>query len=172
MTNILQTDRLFLREIQLSDAEDLFELDADPLVHRYIDKKPVQSKEQVIEAIHFIRKQYRENGIGRWAVVDQHSGECIGWCGLKFFREPLNNLVNIYELGYRFKHKHWGKGYATESAKAVVGYGFDVLNLENIYAMTDPENLDSRHVLEKLGFQFVELFKNGDDLLTWYFYGK
>ncbi|MBE8713034.1 GNAT family N-acetyltransferase [Sphingobacterium hungaricum] len=172
MTYILQTERLFLREIQLIDVDDLFEMDSDPEVHQYIDKKPVQSKEEVIETIHFIRKQYQENGIGRWAVIDQSSGECVGWCGLKFFRERLNKQANIYELGYRFKRKHWGKGYASESAKAVVNYGFEVLDLEKIYAITDPENSGSRHVLEKLGFQFVELFKDGDDLLTWYSLAK
>jgi len=64
--------------------------------------------------------------------------EGIGWAGLKYFREPLNKHVNFYELGYRFKRKHWGKGFATEASTAILDYGFKNLNADKIYAITDP----------------------------------
>lgn len=113
----LETQRLLIREIELTDIDDMFEMDSDPEVHKYIDQKPVTSKEEMVKVIEMLQKQYAENDIARWAVVDKTSGEMVGWCGLKFFREPLNGLVNVYEHGYRFKQKHWGKGYATESSK-------------------------------------------------------
>lgn len=88
----------------------------------------------------------------------------IGWCGLKFYREPLNGLVNIYEHGYRFKQKHWGKGYATESSKAIIDWGFKNLNTEIIYAITHLENKASMHVLTKLGFELKEVFQYDENL--------
>ncbi len=158
MEPIVETERLILRKIGMQDLEDLFEMDADPAVHQYIDNDPVTSKEQISKVIDMINRQYDENGIGRWAVVDKQTNECVGWCGLKYFREPLNNHSNIYELGYRFKQKHWGKGYASESAAAMVTYGFATFDIATLYAMTHPENTNSIKVLQKLGFKLIEQF--------------
>ena len=64
-----ETERLLLREIQLTDVAGFFELDSDPEVHRYLGSAPVQNNQQIVEAIQFIRNQYINNGIGRWAVI-------------------------------------------------------------------------------------------------------
>lgn len=61
----LETERLNIREIELSDVDDMFEMDSDPEVRKYIDQSPNQKKEEITEAINFIRNQYKENGIGR-----------------------------------------------------------------------------------------------------------
>lgn len=155
----LETERLLIREIQETDLEDFFEMDSDPAVHVYIDQSPVKSKEEMAEIIQLIQKQYVENGIGRWAVLDKETGEMLGWCGLKFYREPLNGHSNIYEHGYRFKQKHWGKGFATESSKTILKWGFENLNIHHIYAITDPNNNNSMHVLGKLGFELKGTFE-------------
>lgn len=165
---ILETNRLFLREIEASDENDLFELDSDPEVHLYIENNPVTSIEQIRAVIEMLQKQYRENGIARWAVIDKQTLECIGWAGLKYFAYPLNNHSDIYELGYRFKKKHWGLGYATESSKAILKYGFESLNLDTIYAITNPENSNSRKVLSKLGFEHKEVFDYEGDPTDWW----
>ncbi|MFM7154149.1 MAG: GNAT family N-acetyltransferase [Bacteroidota bacterium] len=165
---LAETERLLLRELDFSDEKDLFEMDSDPEVHRFIDKQPVKTPEEVRKVIIMIRKQYQENGIARWAVTEKATGECIGWSGLKFHRNPLNNHVDIYELGYRFKRKHWGKGYATESSKAVIEYAFRHLPVTTLYAITDPDNTQSRRVLEKLGFVLTEIFDYDGVATTWY----
>lgn len=165
---MLQSPRLILREIQLADAEDLFEMDSDAAVHRFIENKPVTKIEEIHQVVEILQKQYKENGIARWAVEDKISGECLGWCGLKFFREPLNGHANFYELGYRFKQKHWGKGYATESARAVLEYAFKNLPIDTIYAITHPENVNSKNVLFKLGFRYVETFNYDGDATDWF----
>lgn len=167
MKTIIETERLLLREIEWTDENDLFEMDADPQVHLYIENKPVTSIDQIREVIRMLQKQYRENGIARWAVVDKQSKECLGWAGLKYIREPLNNHIDFYELGYRFKRKHWGKGYATESSKAIVDYGFANLDTHAIYAITDIRNTNSKKVLEKLGFDHLEVFDDEGDLTDW-----
>jgi len=69
MNVFAETERLLLREIDYEDEAALFELDSDPEVHRYVGNKPVQSIEQIQLVIGFIRQQYLDNGIGRWAVV-------------------------------------------------------------------------------------------------------
>lgn len=168
METIIETERLLLREITHQDINDLFEMDSDPEVHRYIENKPVTSQQQIADAIQMLRRQYKENGIARWAVVDKKTGECLGWAGLKYFREPLNHHSNFYELGYRFKQKHWGKGYASESSKAILDYGFSHFDIPSIYAITHPDNEDSIKVLKKSGFEFIEVFDYDGDPTNWF----
>lgn len=161
MKIILETDRLLIREISICDTDDLFEMESDPLVHKYIENKPLKTKEEATGVIEFLNLQYKDNGIARWAVIEKQTGRCIGWSGLKYYRELLNNHINFYDLGYRFKAKHWGKGYATEAAKAIVAYGFNNLNISVIYATSHPENAESIKVLKKLGFTHTETFDGG-----------
>jgi len=168
ITLLLETERLILRELEYTDQSDLFEMDSDPQVHLYIENNPVKSIDEITKVIATLKKQYAENGIARWAVVDKVTNECIGWAGLKYFREYLNNHVNFYELGYRFKRKHWGKGFATESSTAILDYGFKTLNVDKIYAITDPKNINSKKVLTKLGFELQETFDYEGDLTDWF----
>lgn len=158
MRILLETERLILRELAYTDENDLFEMDSDPEVHLYIENNPVKSIDEIQEAIKMLKRQYEERGIARWAVVDKLTNECIGWSGLKYFNQPINNHNNFYELGYRFKKKHWGKGFATESSIAILDYGFKNLGVDTIFAIADPKNLNSKKVLTKLGFNFQETF--------------
>ena len=128
-------------------------MDSDPEVHRYINNDPVSSIAQIRAVIKMLQQQYKDNGIARWAVVDKLSNECLGWCGLKYFTETANGHSNFYEHGYRFKQKHWGKGYATEASRAVLQYGFAHFGMETIYALTDIDNVTSKNVLKKLKFE-------------------
>ena len=164
----IETERLILRELEYADQNDLFEMDSDPEVHLYIEKSPIKSIDEIISVIEMLKNQYHENGIARWAVVNKVTHECIGWAGLKYFRKPLNNHINFYELGYRFKRKHWDKGFATEASTAILDYGFKNLNTDKIYAITDPKNVNSKKVLTKLGFDLQETFDYDGDLTDWF----
>jgi len=168
MQKNIETERLILREFEYSDKNDLFEMDSDPKVHLYIENNPVKTIDEITKIIEILKKQYQEYGIARWAVVDKVTNECVGWSGLKYWSEPLNNHNNFYELGYRFKRKHWGKGFATESSMAILDYGFKNLNVDSIYAITDPENVNSKKVLTKLNFDFQETFDYNGDLTNWF----
>jgi ribosomal-protein-alanine N-acetyltransferase len=154
----LVTERLILRELLPTDAERLFELDSNPEVHKYLGNNPITAIEQAREVIANIRLQYVENGIGRWAVIEKSSGNFIGWSGLKFIKEYENNHINFYDVGYRLMPKYWGKGYATESAKAAIEYGFTKLNLNEIIGTANVDNIKSRRALEKCGLVYVEQF--------------
>lgn len=165
---ILQTERLTIRALNFTDDNDIFKMDSDPDVHRFIDNNPVKSITQTREFIEEIQNQYKENGVARWAVVCKETQECVGWAGFEFFKTPVNNHVNFYELGYRFKKKHWGKGYATESCRAIIEYGFEQLNIHTIFAITYPKHVNSQKVLNKLGFKKVNDFMYGRDLMHWF----
>lgn len=93
-----ETERLILREILPSDIDGMFELDSDPEVHKYLGNKPVTTREQISDAINFIRQQYIDNGIGRWAIIDKKTNDFIGWTGLKFVTELTNNHKIIMTL--------------------------------------------------------------------------
>lgn len=157
-----ETERLILREIFAEDAERLFLLDRDPEVMKYIGVPVVQKISETEEIIRKIRKQYEENGIGRWAVIEKQSNLFIGWSGLKILTEPINGYSNVYDLGYRFLPETWGKGYATETCNFFVDYSFNKLKLPVIYAHAHCGNTASNQILQKIGFQQKEKFV--DDL--------
>ena len=167
----LETERLILREILDSDLNDMFELDSNPEVHKYLGKEPIRSIEESQNIIDGIKKQYQERGIGRWAAIEKTSGNFIGWSGLKFNtgdKEALGDKRDFYDVGYRFIPRYWGKGYATESALAAMDYGFKSLHLETIVGAAETGNIASNKVLKKIGLQFVELFPLDNVMINWY----
>ena len=168
MKILVETERLILRELEYTDENDLFEMDYDPEVKLYIENNTLKSIDEISKVIEIIKGQYKENGMARWAVVDKLTNEFIGWSGLKYFNKPLNNHNHFYELGFRFKKKHWGKGFATDSSTAILDYGFANLNVDKIFAITNPENVNSKKVLSKLGFNFQETFDYEGDPTDWF----
>ncbi|MFD2870957.1 GNAT family N-acetyltransferase [Mucilaginibacter ximonensis] len=154
----IETERLILRQLTPADALGMFELDSDPLVSKYLHQKPFTSIDQAREVIDYILQQYHDYGIARWAVIEKETNQFIGWSGLKLITEPINNHINFYDIGYRLISRFWGKGYATESARPALQYGFDVLQANTIYGMCAVENTASANVLQKIGLQYVEDF--------------
>ncbi len=159
MSIIIETERLLLREILDTDLEGMFTLDNNPNVHHYLGKNPILTIDKSQDYINNIRKQYLENGIGRYAVILKETNQFIGWCGIKYITEPENGHVNFYEIGYRFIEAFWGKGFGYESAKAWLDYGFNTMNIKTIYASAHVDNKGSRHILEKLGMQTKNEFE-------------
>ena len=155
----LETERLILRDLISNDVDGLFELDSNPNVHTYLGNKPFENIVQIREVIKAIQQQYCENGIGRWAVIDKKTKDFIVWSGLKLVTEKINNHIGFYDLGYRLIEKYWGKGIATETANATLEYAFTKLNLTEVYAMCDIENIGSKNVLEKAGLSLIESFE-------------
>jgi [ribosomal protein S5]-alanine N-acetyltransferase len=163
MKQILDTGRLYLREFTLDDAQNFIDLNSNPRVVKYTGDGPIESLEKAREILTTITFPQYKNKLGRWAVHLKATDEFLGWCGLKFI-EQLNEI----DLGYRFFEKQWGKGYATESAKAVLDYGFRVLDLNEIVARAAIENTNSHKVLKKLGLQFEkEGEEHGDKIFKY-----
>lgn len=147
MSIFLETGRLLLRAGVENDAALLRELDSDPEVMRYLSSKPTPLS--VIEAevlLRFLRAE-----AGSWIAIERASGEFIGWFALE-------GSGGEAELGYRLKRLAWGKGYATEGARALVAKGFAELGLSRIWGQTMAVNARSRRVMEKAGLRYVRTF--------------
>jgi len=163
-----ETERLILREILPSDIDGMFELDSDPEVHKYLGNKPVIDRDQISKVIDFIRQQYIDNGIGRWAIIDKKTNNFMGWTGLKFQTDLTNNHKNYYDLGYRLIKKYWGQGIATETAIVSLQYAFEQLKTNEVYAMANCENVGSNKILRKVGLNFIESFDLDGIEHNWY----
>ena len=149
---VIETERLYLKEFSLSDAESMYALNLDLEVLKYTGDEPFNSIE---EARDFIEnyKQYQLYGFGRWSVFIKERNEYIGWCGLKYTEDK-----NEYDIGFRFLKEHWNKGFATETAAACLNFGFENLQIDRIVGRAMSVNFASIKVLEKIGMQFNREF--------------
>lgn len=157
--NILQTGRLNLRKVSLDDAEFIVELLNDSAFLRFIGDKGVRTTE---DARQYIltgpMDSYERHGFGLWLVELKGSNTRIGICGL-LKRDTLSDV----DLGFAFLPQYRSKGYAFESATAVMEYARTVLGLRRVVAITDDDNAGSIRVLEKLGMSFDRMIKLSDE---------
>ena len=151
MKTHIETERLLMRDLIDDDLQGMFAMDSDAEVHKFLGNKPITTLAEAQKILDFIKQQYIENGIGRWAVVEKGSGEFIGWSGFKLITDIVNGRTQYYDLGYRFLKKYWGKGYASETAFACLTNGFEKLNFKEIVGIADVEHIASNAVLEKIG---------------------
>lgn len=166
MDLIIETERLILRPLEIADAEALFAMDKNPNVHKYLWQKPTQDLSESIKIIEMVQKQYAENKIGRFATILKETGEFIGWTGIKFVNDHIENgKTNFYDYGYRLVEQFWNKGYATEASKAWLEYGFNQMNLQEMNAYTHAENGASNHILQKVGFNFMENYPDNEGII-------
>lgn len=125
----------------------MYRLNADPEVIRYTGDPPFDSVEAAQDFINSY-DHYQKYGMGRWTVLRKDTGTYLGWCGLK------QHDAGYVDIGFRFFRAEWGKGYATEAARACLTYGFEELGLNEIVGRAAVENVASVRVLEKLGMEF------------------
>ena len=163
----IETERLIIRDLEEYDAQGIFDLDSNPEVHEFLGKKPIKSIDEAQKSINFIRNQYVENGIGRWAIIDKKTKDFIGWTGLKY-EQDLRKEFSYYDLGYRLIKSYWGKGIATETAIESIKYGLEKLKLNEIGAAADINHLASNKILKKVGLQFIDNFEYDGVPHNWY----
>lgn len=163
MKPIIETERLVLRKMEEEDAPDFFLLNSDPDVMRYTGDKPFANVEEARQLV-INYQPYKKHGYGRWTMLHRHTGEFIGWCGLKY-----NEDIQEVDLGYRLLKKFWNMGYATEAAAACIQYGFEHLQLNRIIGRAEKENTASVRVLQKLGLLYEkEYLEDGIPLVQYY----
>jgi [ribosomal protein S5]-alanine N-acetyltransferase len=164
-----ETERLILREMLEEDAPGILAMDRDPEVLRYLPVTPIHTIAEARNVIGYIRKQYVDNGIGRWTMVNKEDGAFMGWCGIKYVNEqPTNGRIGYYDIGYRLLPAYWNKGYAFEAALACKRYAFAVLQLEELHATVMEGNTASGRVAEKLGMKKIETFEEDGRQWSWY----
>ena len=168
MKLILKTERLILREMLVSDAEALFEMDSNPKVHQYLWNKPLTNSSEVQSYIESVKNQYLENNIGRFVVVLKETNELIGWAGIKYNTEMVNNKIHFYDIGYRLNERFWGKGYASEASFAWLDYGFNVMKIKVMEAAAHSDNIASNKILLKIGLKMTEQYLEDGVYWNWY----
>ncbi|WP_405162813.1 GNAT family N-acetyltransferase [Nocardia sp. NBC_01499] len=155
MDVFLETERLVLRRFTEADVDNLVLLDSDPEVMRFLTGEPTPRVVIEREVLPGILRDYRVGPAGRWAVIERAGGKFVGWLGIQ---PAEDGSVREVELGYRLVASVWGRGYATEGARALVGKGFSELGVERVWAQTMAVNVGSRRVMEKVGLRYVRTF--------------
>ncbi len=154
MQPFLETDHLTLRRFTTADEDNLFELNSDPEVMRFLTGGKPTPRDEVRNMIvpHLLSYYERFDGLGYWAAEEKPGGQFVGWF---HFRPRADGEI---ELGYRLRRSAWGKGYATEGSRALIGKGFTELGLQRVVAETMTAHLGSRRVLEKSGLTLVRTY--------------
>lgn len=148
-TPTLETERLRLRPFADGDADALFALNSDAYVLRYWDSPPWTDRSSIERFMTGCRRM-EEEGTGARVAIERTSDQMfVGWCTFNSWNPDFKSA----SLGYCFTQSAWGHGYATESARAVLGWAFDTLDLNRVQSETDTRNVASARVLEKLGFE-------------------
>jgi ribosomal-protein-alanine N-acetyltransferase len=143
----IETARLRLRMFRPEDLDAFAELLSDPEVMRYVGEgKPVDRKE-AHKALISIIEHWRRHRFGRWVVEDKTTRKFVGFGGLR-------SLFGRPEVVYHLAKAHWGKGLATELARASLRYGFEDHHFARIVAIAKPGNTASIHVMEKVGMHY------------------
>lgn len=144
---MIETYRLQLRRFRPDDLDDLAALILDPDVMRYVGNGLPGTLEEADSALTSIIRHWETHGFGRWAAIDKQSGQFVGFGGLR-------SLLGTPEVVYHFAKAWWGRGLATELARASLRYGFEEHRFGQIVAVAKPENTASIHVMEKIGMHY------------------
>ncbi|HZI19841.1 MAG TPA: GNAT family N-acetyltransferase [Pyrinomonadaceae bacterium] len=146
----IETERLRLRLFRPEDLDALHELTSDREVMRFIGDGVVLPREDIEANLTSIIGSFRRRGYGRWAVEEKATGRLTGYCGFGLSDEKVGPEL-VYLLGREF----WGRGFIYEAARACLRYGFEELRLGAVKAVSMPDNLRSRRVMERLGMRFA-----------------
>lgn len=147
---VLETERLVLREVEAADAPFVLELLNSPGFLENIGDRGVRTED---EAQAYIEERmlgsYREHGFGMWVAAQKSDGQPVGLAGL-----VKRDGLDTPDVGYAFLQRAWGRGYAQEAAAAVLRHAIDTLGIPKLAAITTPENFASMAVLRKIGFTY------------------
>jgi ribosomal-protein-alanine N-acetyltransferase len=164
---VLETSRLVLRELASDDLDALARIYADPDVRRFFPEGTLDREETREELEWIVNVYYRRYGYGLWATVLKETGRLIGRCGLLPWavvpaktaplgldhapEDPSEASSVEIELAYLLAREHWGRGLATEAARAIVAFGFERFGPDRIICLIDPENIASLKVASNVG---------------------
>lgn len=143
---IVETDRLILRTLELTDIDAVMGFWGDPEVMKYCGG--TGTREQELRSIRYYMQMQDERGFSPYLIVQKETEDRIGVCG---FNPPGEGYDA--ELIYHLAKSHWGKGYATEAAEGCLEYARETLSFKRIIASADPRNAASQKILLNIGFQ-------------------
>jgi RimJ/RimL family protein N-acetyltransferase len=151
---VLRTPRLLLRRWREADIDQLSAINADPEVMRFIGDGSVRDRERTAADIKAYELLWEREGFGRFAVELAETGELTGFAGMAVPHD-VPDIMPAVEIGWRFARAHWGRGIATEAARAALGHAFDQGGLDRVVAIHIIGNIASERVMQKLGMRPV-----------------
>lgn len=161
---ILTTERLRLEPASSRHRDVLLAMNGDPAVMRFIEGRP-QTPEETDAWIRRQEDRWARHGRGWWTLFLAGTGEGIGAsCVQHLEGDPEKEI----EIGWRLLPGHWGRGYATEAARAMVDFAFETLRVPRLYAVADPDNAASERVMQRLGMRDVGRQRHYDIWCTTY----
>lgn len=146
----LPTDRLILRPLTLEDAEDVYAYASDPMVARWVLWHQHSSLSDSVMYVKSVLRKYANGDCAEWGLELKESGRVIGTCGFV----NLDTEHRRAEIGYALGQPYWGRGLATEAARATVSFGFRQLNLNRIEARCATLNTPSELVMARIGMRY------------------
>lgn len=149
---ILRTSHLTLRPLFSEDAAALHRIYQTEGVLRYFPNPVPPALERVQRFIAGQQDHWEKYGYGDWGILPDNEAEIIGWAGLQYLPE-----LDETEVGFLLDRPFWGRGYASEAARASLTFGFANFDLQQIIALVHPENLASIRVIEKCGMSFQDM---------------
>jgi len=147
--DILETDRLFVRESTVEDVTDFYRIYSDPSITKYMEDLFQDPEQEIAYMQDYIKQMYGFYGFGMWTVMEKQSGEIIGRAGLS-----VREGYDVPELGFVIAKEHQGMGYAKEVCEAILKYAKCELYFEEVQALVIKENEASLKLLHKLGFVY------------------
>jgi len=145
---VLVTERLTLRQLSITDQQDIFVLRSDAEINKYLDREPSKTVEDAINFIKKVNNNIKNNNSIYWVISLTDSKTFVGTISLFDF----SNEKNSCEIGYELMTKFQGLGIMKEAAKAVLDYAFHNLKFKKVIAFTHPNNHNSSKLLIKLNF--------------------
>lgn len=159
----LDTERLCLRHPRPADIDAVFTIFGDIKAMRYWSHEPLEDLAAAQKYLIDIDKGFAERSLFQWAITERAADELIGTVTLTAWDRTNRHA----EVGFMLSPSHWGKGYAGEAVRAVLGFGFERMNLHRIEAELDPRNGGSERLLQRLGFRREGLLRQ-----RWYLYDE
>ena len=141
---LLETPRLLLRPLTLSDFDDIYAVIGDPVTMRFYPAP--YDKQATFDWINRNLRRYAQDGTSLHAVVLKSTNQMIGDCGPAWQETDAGREL---EIGYPLRRDCWGHGYATEAARAAMTYAFESFAVDHLISLIRPENIPSRRVAEK-----------------------
>jgi [ribosomal protein S5]-alanine N-acetyltransferase len=156
---VLETERLLIRKIELNDVDDLFEVFSDPEVTHHMTWEVSKTKEETLKNfITVVMERHKKGESVDWSIVHKDSKKVIGNCAFVGWSDQHSKA----EIGFVLNKHYWGKGFASEVLKELIRFGFEVIQLNRIEGVCDPDNVGSEKVMQKVGMKFEGLLRKNE----------
>ena len=155
MSILLESERLYIKNPEAADFDNLSQIQTDPIVMKYIRSGRPYTPEEVNESLGKSIAHFQKYGYGFGTTFTKEDNKLVGWAGL--IHLDYDDTQPEHEIGCILAKEVWGQGYGTELARAMVEWGFQNINIDKIFASIHPNHIVSQRTSEKIGMKFLKM---------------